>query len=148
MNQAATWIVATVTALFASAAWADEAPMQPDAATSPYQVLVFWASWCGRCDTVLKDMETLQSDDALSGTAIKAVNLGDGASAREALARKGGDRLQLVVDGQALADRLQVKSLPWVVVVNQSGEPVYEPSRQAPPSQVARYVQMDLSLRL
>ena len=66
----------------------------------------------------------------------------------EALARKGGDRLQLVVDGQALADRLQVKSLPWVVVVNQSGEPVYEPSRQAPPSQVARYVQMDLSLRL
>ena len=115
---------------------------------SDYSVLVFWASWCGRCDAVLKDMDALHMSGALHGIPVKAVNIGAQANAAQALLRKGGQDLQLIADGQTLAERFDVQSVPWVVVVDANGEPVYEPSRNTVPTQLAKYVQMDLALRL
>ena len=85
---------------------------------------------------------------ALHGIPVKAVNIGAQANAAQALLRKGGQDLELIADGQTLAERFGVQSVPWVVVVDANGEPVYEPSRNTVPTQLAKYVQMDLALRL
>ena len=130
---------------FSSASLADDSFQSGD---PTYEVLVFWASWCGARDTVLKDMGELQARGAMSGATIRAVNLGDASHAAEALKRKGGHSLQLVAEGQPLADRLHVTQVPWVVVVDSAGRPVFEPSRSAPPKYVAQHIQMDLALRL
>lgn len=144
MKQLISLMIAIGSLAAAGTASAEEAV----ASTPGYEVLVFWASWCGRCDAVLKDMDSLQHNDALSGVAVKAVNIGDGDRASAALLRKGGGDLRLVENGQELAKELSVKALPWVVVVDSDGRPVYEPSRNTAPTQVAKYVQMDLALRL
>lgn len=148
MKQLATQFVAALLLAMASASvWGNDNNVNV-ADESDYSVLVFWASWCGRCDAVLKDMDALHMSGALHGIPVKAVNIGAQANAAQALLRKGGQDLQLIADGQTLAERFGVQSVPWVVVVDANGEPVYEPSRNTVPTQLAKYVQMDLALRL
>lgn len=146
MKQFATTILILAAAALAMPAWAAEGSSQAD--DDRYEVLVFWASWCGACEPVLRDMSELQANASLSGASVKAVNLGDTHHAGAALQRKGGGQLQLVTNGQSLAEQFGVKHLPWVVVVDADGRPVYEPSRGTPPKYVAKQVQMDLALRL
>ena len=147
MKQLATQFVAALLLAMASASvWGNDNNVNL-ADESDYSVLVFWASWCGRCDAVLKDMDALHMSGALHGIPVKAVNIGAQANAAQALLRKGGQDLQLIADGQTLAERFDVQSVPWVVVVDANGEPVYEPSRNTVPTQLAKYVQMDLALR-
>ncbi len=148
MKQLATQFVAALLLAMASVSvWGNDNNVNL-ADESDYSVLVFWASWCGRCDAVLKDMDALHMSGALHGIPVKAVNIGAQANAAQALLRKGGQDLQLIADGQTLAERFDVQSVPWVVVVDANGEPVYEPSRNTVPTQLAKYVQMDLALRL
>ena len=94
MKQLATQFVAALLLAMASASvWGNDNNVNL-ADESDYSVLVFWASWCGRCDAVLKDMDALHMSGALHGIPVKAVNIGAQANAAQALLRKGGQDLQ------------------------------------------------------
>jgi thiol-disulfide isomerase/thioredoxin len=87
----------------------------------------FWASWCGPCRESFPWMEEMASRHADDGLVIVAVNLDEDREAAEAFLKVNklaGIEKRFDPNG-VLAERYGVSSMPFSLLFNREGQPVY-----------------------
>ena len=81
------------------------------------KLLMFWATWCPYCRRlfpVIQEIHEQYADDGLTVVAISIRDDGD----TLAYARKHGLTMDIVVEGDALADRIGVPGTPTVLLLD------------------------------
>jgi cytochrome c biogenesis protein CcmG/thiol:disulfide interchange protein DsbE len=87
----------------------------------------FWASWCGPCRESFPWMEEMARSHANEGLVIVAVNLDEDRAAAEAFLKVNklaGIEKRFDPNGE-LAERYGVSSMPFSLLFNREGQPVY-----------------------
>ena len=108
---------------------------------------MFWASWCSRCKSVLRDLNDLSGSDEARGVRFTAANLDHTVSQAGRPRPLNASGLAPADNAEAMAEKMGVKGLPWVVVLDAKGNPVYSPSASVPPAQIAEFVKLELVMR-
>ncbi len=112
------------------------------------KVLVFWASWCPNCGAVLKNLDQLRAKHAGKNVEFCAVSFSDEADPKAALHKKGVDGFKVVANGEALFKKVGGAGFPWVVIVDDAGHLVAQPSATAAQARnVSDNVSLELNLR-
>lgn len=110
-------------------------------ATPERQVLVFWASWCGACKKVLNDVAALNADLAGIGAQVKTVSLDDSQTTVDLGAISAAQAKHLI-------SQHKVQMVPWVVIVDEKGNPVATPSKYHKPAELAAWLKSDIQLSM
>lgn len=85
-------------------------------------MLVFWATWCGDCRTVLGDAERLWRTYRAAGLMALGVNLDERTDAAASLARAVGTTFPVVLDSTKNVSRaFDIDALPTVVLLDRTG---------------------------
>ncbi len=112
-----------------------------------HEVVVFWASWCSRCKSVLRDLNELSGSEEAQGVRFTAANLDHTVSHTGKPRPLNASGLATADNAEAMAEQMGVRGLPWVVVLDAKGNPVYTPSASVPPAQIAEFVKLELVMR-
>jgi thiol-disulfide isomerase/thioredoxin len=110
---------------------ADQEAGTADFSLEPYDgkvVLVdFWASWCGPCRDSFPWMEEMARRYADRGLVVVAVNLDEDREAADSFLKVNSlDGIEKRFDPNGvLAERYGVASMPFSVLFNRNGQPVY-----------------------
>ena len=118
---------AMLPALFAADLEPAANQFSPDQYAGQVVLVDFWASWCGPCRESFPWMEQMARRYADEGLVIVAVNLDEERQAAEAFLKVNklaGIEKMFDPDG-VLAERYGVSSMPFSLLFNRQGQPVY-----------------------
>ena len=113
---------------------------------TPLKVLVFWGSWCSNCPAVMREMEVLRKQYIGRNVEFVAVSL-EGETAPQQYLSSKGYGFALKTNGDALLARYQAVGVPWVVLTDNTGKAVANPSRGGAADDLAGLVKLELDLR-
>ncbi len=102
-------------------------------------VLLFWATWCPYCRTLMPELDAVRAEFAADEVTFYALNIwetGDPA----AYMREQGYGFELLLDADAVAAQYGVKGTPSVLVVDAARRVVYVRKSGTAHAQVARDV--------
>ena len=117
-----------------------------DAAGRP-AVMLFWASWCPHCRSVLPYIESLRREFAPRGVKFYALNIWEDGDAL-AYFNKHDYRLTLILAADLVAEQYGIASTPGIVVTDGGSEVLDLGSMDAPPEQVASIIREVLEREL
>jgi thiol-disulfide isomerase/thioredoxin len=93
-------------------------------------VLNFWASWCAPCRNELPRLDALNAEISKQGGRVIAVSIDIERRNVERFARRLALRLPVVHDGpDGLARELDLRHVPFTVVLDRNGEVAFTTSR-------------------
>jgi thiol-disulfide isomerase/thioredoxin len=93
-------------------------------------VLHFWASWCNPCRRELPRLDRLNAEISKKGGRVVAVAIDEQPESVTRFARAHALRLAIVHDGPGgLARELDLRQLPFTVVLDRNGEVAYTTGR-------------------
>ena len=93
-------------------------------------VVHFWASWCGPCRRELPKLDLLNAEISKKGGRVLAISIDEQRENVNRFARAHGLRLAIVHDGPAgLAHALDIRQLPFTVIVDRNGDLAYTTGR-------------------
>lgn len=142
----ATLMAAAMLMLSNSAYSADTNNQKTAASEDTVNVLVFWGSWCGSCNSVMKSIEALRKTHAGKNVKFTAVSLSDEENP-QAYMQKNQFGFDVQTNGSELMTAYDIPGVPWVVVTDKNGKVLANPSKNTRPSGVADNLNMDLALR-
>ena len=88
------------------------------------KLLMFWATWCPYCRRLFPAIQALHQQYADDGLTVVAISIRDDGDTL-AYARKHGLTMDILVEGDALADRVGVPGTPMVLLLDRENRLVF-----------------------
>lgn len=93
-------------------------------------ILNFWASWCSPCRRELPRLDALHAEIAKRGGQVLAISIDNESRNVDRFAKVHGLKLPIVHDGpDGLARALDVRHIPFTLVLDRNGDIAYTTSR-------------------
>lgn len=90
-------------------------------------VLDFFASWCPPCARAIPEIERLHEEYRSRGVVVLGVNVNETADPLE-FANRMGIQYPVLVNGERVAEKYKVTSIPTFIVISPAGEVVHRAS--------------------
>lgn len=89
-------------------------------------VLDFWASWCGKCASLMPQLEKLHQKYKDKGVVVLGVNLlEDGKNDPVKMMREKGMTYKILLKGDTMAAEYGVEIVPMIYVIGADGKVLY-----------------------